>query len=151
MRNAIGKLGALAAGALAMYYLDPELGAARRAAFIDLLRSGLRPQQSSPVLVRSRVARRAYHAPAKADPQADAELRDLIRGRLDRLVSHPRALQVAVQNGVVRLSGNVLAKERDGLLLQVQELPGVQKLVNATTVHDSPERLADPQPGRQAA
>jgi uncharacterized ParB-like nuclease family protein len=49
---------------------------------------------------------------------------------------------VSVDNGVVRLSGDVLAKERDGLLLQVREMEGVQKLVNAMTAHESPEGIA---------
>jgi len=43
---------------------------------------------------------------------------------------------------VVRLSGDVLARERDGLLMQVQQMPGVLKLVNAMTAHDTPEGIA---------
>jgi osmotically-inducible protein OsmY len=142
--NLIGKLGALAAGALAMYYLDPQMGAQRRRAFADLLASGLRGEApgAGGGYQRPRVARRTYHQLAKADPQSDAELRDRIRERLGRLVSHPRALDVSVDNGVVRLSGDVLAKERDGLLLQVREMEGVQKLVNAMTAHESPAGIA---------
>ena len=41
MKNLIAKLGAVAAGALAMYYLDPQLGAQRRALLGELLASGL--------------------------------------------------------------------------------------------------------------
>jgi len=41
----------------------------------------------------------------------------------------------------VRLSGRVLAKERDGLLAQVQQIPGVQKLVNAMSAHDLPREI----------
>lgn len=142
MRNIVGKIGALAAGALAMYYLDPQQGAQRRAALADLVRSGLPGQGETPAVQRARVKRRAFHARVQADPQADAELRDRIRERLDRLVSHPRAIEVSVDNGLVRLSGDVLTKERDGLLLQVQDMPGVQKLVNAMTAHDDPAGIA---------
>lgn len=142
MRNVLGRLAALGAGALAMYYLDPQLGAQRRAALVDLVRSGLREGPHRPTGLPARRPRRAYHLPAQADPQADAELRDRIRARLGRLVSHPRAIEVAVDQGVVRLSGHVLAKERDGLLLQVQEMAGVQKLVNAMTAHESPQGIA---------
>lgn len=135
MRNLIGKLGALVAGAVAMYYLDPQQGAQRRAALCDLLLGGLgRPADRT----RTRVVRNVYHLAARADPQADAELRDRIQQRLGQLVSHPGAIQVSVEDGVVRLSGHVLAKERDGLLLQVQQMAGVQKLVNAMAAHDSP-------------
>ena len=138
MSNFVGKLGAVAAGALAMYFLDPQQGAVRRAAVRELLASGLRPQEGA----RVRVGRHVYHRMAQADPQEDAELRDRIQQRLGRLVSHPRAIHVHVENGVVRLSGNVLAQEREGLLLQVQEMSGVQKLVNAMTSHERPNGIA---------
>lgn len=139
MKNPLGTVGAVAAGALAMYYLDPDLGARRRALLADLVRSGL-PGERGPG--RGRQGRRIYHRPTQADPQTDAELRDRIQSRLDRMVSHPRAIEVGVDNGVVRLSGRVLAKERDGLLQQVQQMPGVQKLVNAMTAHDNPQEIA---------
>jgi len=140
MRNLVGKIGALAAGALAMYYLDPQQGAQRRAALRELLASGVRGP--SPGRASRRPSPRAYHVAPWADPQSDAELRDRIRARLDRLVSHPGALDVRVENGVVRLSGDVLVRERDGLLLQVQQMAGVQKLVNAMTAHESAAGIA---------
>lgn len=140
MKNPLGTLGAAAAGALAMYYLDPELGARRRALLADLVRSGL--PGGSRAQPRGRYARQAYHRVTQADPQSDAELRDRIQARLDRMVSHPRAIAVNVDNGVVRLSGRVLAKERDGLLQQVREMAGVQKLVNAMTAHENPQEIA---------
>jgi hypothetical protein len=140
--NLLGKLGVLAAGALAMYYLDPQMGAQRRALLADLVTSGLRGEAAGGPALRERLARRSYHRAVRVDPQADAELRARIQARLGRLVSHPRALDVRVENGVVRLSGDVLARERDGLLLQVREMAGVLKLVNATTAHESPGGIA---------
>lgn len=141
MNRPLGTLGAAAAGALAMYYLDPELGAQRRKLLAELVRSGL-PGGERRVQGRGRHARRAYLHVASADPQSDAELRDRIQSRLGRMVSHPGAIQVSVDNGVVRLSGRVLAKEREGLLAQVQQMPGVQKLVNAMSAHDAPQEIA---------
>lgn len=140
MKHTIEKLGALAVGALAMYYLDPQQGAQRRALLGDLLMGGLRSRDAGGQ--PRRLSRRAYHRIPKADPQRDAELRDEIREALGRWVAHPRAIDVQVENGVVRLSGDVLSKEREGLLLQVLKMPGVQKLVNAMTAHDSPQGIA---------
>lgn len=144
----LGTLGAAAAGALAMYYLDPELGAQRRRLLADLVRSGLPGgRRQAPQRVR------AYHRVTTADPQSDADLRDQIQTRLGRLVSHPGAIDVSVSNGMVRLSGRVLAKERDGLLEQVQQMPGVQKLVNAMTSLDDPHdmgRRSEPEPSEEA-
>jgi hypothetical protein len=143
MRNPMGTLGAVAAGALAMYYLDPELGERRRALLAELVRSGLPGDRRAP---RGRHARRTYQRTTQADPQSDAELREEIQQRLGRMVSFPRAIHVQVDKGVVRLSGRVLAKERDGLFEQVQQTPGVQKLVNALTVHDLPQEIASRSP-----
>ena len=134
----LGKLGALAAGALAMYYLDPQMGAQRRALLADLVGSGLRGESAGGPALHARLARRTYHRAVRVDPQADAELRARIESRLGRMVSRPRALVVRVDQGVVRLSGDVLVRERDGLLLQVQQMPGVLKLVNAMTAHETP-------------
>ena len=154
MRNLTAKLLALGAGALAMYYLDPQQGAGRRAALRDLLFAGpgARPRGADPMV--GRLGRRTYHRIPQSDPQRDAELRDQVRQRLDRLVSFPRALHVEVAHGVVRLSGNVLVQERDALLEQVQAMPGVQKLVNAMTAQDRPSgvpdvRAAEPQATRK--
>jgi osmotically-inducible protein OsmY len=105
------------------------------------VRSGF-PGERRQAAERSRQARRAYLRATHADPRSDAELRDRIQQRLGRMVSHPGAISVDVDNGVVRLSGGVLAKERDGLLAQVHDMPGVQKLVNAMTAHDNPQEIA---------
>lgn len=137
MNKHVATLGAAAAGALAMYYLDPELGARRRALLADLVRGGLPGERRG-----AAHARRARLRAGHADPRSDAELRDRIRDALDRMVSHPRALNVEVDQGVVRLSGRVLVKEREGVLHQVQRMPGVQRLVNATSAHDDPQELA---------
>jgi len=140
MNKHLATAGAAAAGALAMYYLDPQLGAGRRAVLAELVRGGLPGERRLPA--RGRLARRASLRNAHADPRSDAELRGRIQHSLGRMVSHPGALRVDVDKGVVRLSGRVLAKEREGLLAQLQQMPGVQKLVNATTAHDLPQEMA---------
>ena len=123
MKDFATGLAALAAGALAMYYFDPQSGAQRRAALADLVEGGLGTTRRP---ARRAMRRRTFHRIARADPQSDARLRDDIRARLGRLVSHPRAIDVQVEDGVVRLSGDVLSAEREGLLEQVIAMPGVQ-------------------------
>lgn len=147
MKNTMGKLMALGVGALAMYYLDPRSGGERRAALARLFQGQAGAGAAD---VRTRRGGAFHHVPS-ADPQRDAELRDRVRERLGRLVSHPRAIEVQVEDGVVRLSGDVLSKERDGLLLHVNEMPGVQKLVNAMTAHDHPETLASLEARQEAS
>src|SRR5205085_7274061 len=123
MNKPMASLGAAAAGALAMYYLDPELGARRRALLADLVRGGLPGERRTHG--RGRITRRLPMHVSPADPRSDAVLRDRVQMALDRMVSHPRALHVAVEEGVVRLSGRLLASEHDGVLEQVQRMPGV--------------------------
>ncbi|MBE7369596.1 BON domain-containing protein [Ramlibacter pallidus] len=141
MNKPLGALGAAAAGAVAMYYLDPELGAQRRALLAELVRGGL-PGGERRSHGRGRYARRAYHPPMPADGRSDAELRDRIQTRLGRMVSHPRAIRVDVEDGVVHLSGRVLAKEHEGLLEQVRQMPGVQRLESTMSAHDFPHEIA---------
>ena len=147
MKHPLGTLGALFAGALAMYYLDPELGERRRALLADLVKSGLPGERRT----RGRLVRRTYHRTTQADPRSDAELRARVQELLGRTASFPGAIHVDVENGSVRLSGRVLAQERDALLDQVLQTPGLQKLVNAMTSHDLPQQIASRQPDAVAA
>jgi hypothetical protein len=147
----LAAIGAAAAGALAMYYLDPELGARRRALLASLVRDGFPDERR---VGRGRFARRAALGRMHGDPRSDAELRERVRAALDHMVSHPRALHVSVEDGVVRLSGRVLAAERDGVLEQVQRIPGVRRLVNAVTAHATlaeATRSHDPVPLRSVS
>jgi hypothetical protein len=142
MKHPLGTLGALFAGALAMYYLDPDLGERRRALLAELVKSGL---PGGDRRVRGRLVRRTYHRPSQGDPRSDAELRARVQELLGRTASFPGAIRVDVENGTVRLSGRVLAQERDALLDQVLQTPGLQKLVNAMTSHDRAQQIASRQ------
>jgi BON domain-containing protein len=64
---------------------------------------------------------------------------------MGHLVSHPRAIEVSVADGVVRLSGQVLAKELDGLLTQISEMKGVRKVHNALTSLTDPSGFGEVQ------
>jgi hypothetical protein len=123
-----------------MHETTPNAHARRRAVLADLVNSGL-PGAAAPAL-RARLGRRGSLRNIETDPRSDAELRDRIQHRLGRMVSHPRALRVDVDQGVVRLSGRVLVAERQGLLAQLQQMAGVQKLVDAMTAYDLPQEIA---------
>jgi len=62
---------------------------------------------------------------------SDELLRRRVRARLGELVARPDAIRVAVERGVVRLSGEVLPQERDALLSALVEVPGVSRVRNA--------------------
>jgi hypothetical protein len=125
-----------AAAAVGMNYLDPDLGERRRALLADLVRTGMQGERRGAHRMASR-----SHRSAEPDAASDAELRDRVRSRLGRAASHPGAIRVDVDQGVVRLSGRVLAKERDALLAQVRQVPGVRQLENAMSAHDHPREI----------
>lgn len=149
MRDVLGKIAALAAGAAAMYYLDPQMGRSRRTLLRDRvvgashimgrrLRGDARYAADH---VKGVLATGHLDRMSRSPPQNDAQLRERIRSRLGRLVSHPRAIEVEVDKGVVRLSGAVLAKELDGLLSQVRDMPGVMRVFNALSAHETPTSM----------
>jgi hypothetical protein len=64
-------------------------------------------------------------------PVDDDIVLDRVRERVAAIVTRPGAVDVTVENGVVRLSGDVSPEERDQLLTQLVWLPGVVRLRNA--------------------
>ena len=109
MKHSLNIATAFAAGAGAVFLLDALRSAVQK-------RIAARPQE---------------HA------DDDARLRATVRARLDDLVSHPRAIEVEANDGVVRVSGQVLAPEIEGMLMQLLRIPGVRKVHNALSVQPS--------------
>ena len=74
---------------------------------------------------------------------SQSRLREQVQACIGRLVSHPDAIQVSVDGGVVRVSGHVLASEQDRLLSQLTHLPGVHKVHNALSAVQDPGRFEE--------
>jgi gas vesicle protein len=156
MREILGILAGAVLGATAMYYLDPDNGRRRRAMVRDKLVSGSHEAARGVRHTTRWAAGRARGVVATGHldgmsrelPLSDAQLRERVRSRLGRLVSHPGAIDVQVDNGSVRLSGDILTQELDGLLSQVRDMAGVQRVINALSAHDSPSGISGLQ-GRQ--
>lgn len=72
--------------------------------------------------------RRKSAAPA---PISDEVVLERVRERVAHIVARPGAVEVSVENGIVRLAGEVPPEERDQLLTQLLWLPGVMRLRNA--------------------
>src|SRR5262245_729049 len=145
--------GAAGAGAVAMYFLDPDRGPARRAGLrdqairaqhelengLDTLSRDLRNRATGlGAGVRYRVTGR------KVD---DAVLVERIRAKLGLVAGHPRAIDVSASAGEVRISGDVLAEEHRGLVRAVSRIPGVKSVDDQLRMHAS----ADGVPGLQSS
>jgi hypothetical protein len=116
MKHALNTAVAFAAGAVAVFLLDRLLSPAP-----DI--------------------RRGPHLPER--PDDDAQLRATVRARLDDFVSHPRAIEVEANGGTVRVSGQVLAPELDGLLTQLLRIPGVHRVHNALSILRDPSGFGE--------
>jgi BON domain-containing protein len=142
-------------GATAMYFFDPERGPYRRALFTDKMRS-----LTNGICDAFDVAARDFNnrltgmtAEMRSlrsinEPVPDDVLCERIRSKLGRYISHPRAIQVNVADGRVRLSGPILTSEVERLIDVVRGLAGVNQVENNLDPHQSAENIPALQGGR---
>ncbi|HEV8577796.1 MAG TPA: BON domain-containing protein [Thermoanaerobaculia bacterium] len=135
-------------GAGLMYLLDPQGGGRRRALARDkavhLLKKGGETARKTSRDLGNRTKGRLAEARSSLRRVAvdDDILRDRVRSKIGRLVSHPSAIEVAAQDGCVVLSGPVLASEVDPLLSAVNSVKGVCGVENRLDVHEQPGNIS---------
>ena len=154
MREPSRFLGSLLLGAGAMYLLDPDRGARRRALARDKsvrisrrLGGGLATTARD---LRNRSAGAAAELKARFRPDlaGDEIIEERVRAELGRLVAHPGSISVTVLDGRVILSGPVPRDEERGLLAAVEKVRGVREIENQLDVRDDPDRVPGLQGGR---
>lgn len=95
----------------------------------------------------------AYALTASATPAARSS-HDRIRSRLGRVVSHPRSVEVHVENGTVHLGGHIFTRELDNLQAEVKHVAGVRAVRSELICHDNAVGISELQgrttpPGRE--
>lgn len=151
------------AGAVVMYLFDPERGRRRRALVRDqLVHSGHKLQDAAGATTadlrnRTRGYRGALRSSlSRRPPPSDSVLGERVRAAIGRVSSHPGAIDVVTNGGVVTLSGPVLAREVPLLIDRVLDVRGVQDVVNRLEPHAEADRIPDlqgegrPRPGERA-
>src|SRR5688572_454085 len=110
--------GGIGFGAALMYMLDPDRGRRRRALVRDKLASAANKTPDAIGATARDLSNRARGLAAQvgsvfaaADDLSDEVLAARVRSKLGRVVSHPSAIEVAADQGRVRLRGPVLAGE----------------------------------------
>ena len=137
-------LGGAGLGVGAMYYLDPSLGAQRRAHARDQVRRVPRALQDSAAVtardLKNRTAGFISEARGRLTEGAveDEVLSGRVRSKLGFLVRHPSSLQVDAHEGLVTLRGSVLADEIEQLVRGMHAVRGVKEVDNQLEVHDNP-------------
>jgi uncharacterized membrane protein len=146
--------GAFGAGALTMYFADPNRGRCRRATLRDaFVHSGHEVERFAQRFGRD-VEHRAEGVVAETrhlfegdDDVSDSVLEQRIRTAVGRAVSHPHAVEVNCTGGSVFLGGWVLADEVAELTNAVRAVRGVKELSTFLNTTDHPEHISDLQSG----
>lgn len=142
MGRLLSTVRALALGAGAMYYFDPNRGRARRARLAGQARRLARDCDhyartvAKRGLDRSRGAAAGVTSRLSEAPVDDDQLQARVRSRLGRLVRYPGAIETEVRGGHVRLRGPVLANELNTLMAGLWHVRGVTGIDNQLSVHE---------------
>jgi hypothetical protein len=143
--NAMSLIGGAALGAGLMFLLDPNAGGRRRALARDKFTRARRKSRDAVDATMSDVQNRMTGMAAetrglfsRAQPD-DTKLVERVRARLGRVVSHPSAIDVMAEDGLVTLRGPILASEVTHLLWAVNRVRGVREVNSELEAHDSAE------------
>jgi uncharacterized membrane protein len=147
-------LGIFGAGALTMYFADPNRGKRRRAVWKDaivhsghdLQRFGRRFGLDLEHRIEGAIAE--THHLFDQEQVSDVVLEQRIRTALGRATSHPGAMEVNCTEGSVFLGGWVLANEVDDVNSAVRSVRGVKELSAFLNTTDHPEHISALQAGR---
>lgn len=138
-------LGALAAGAAAMYFFDPNRGARRRAMVRDRAIWAARKTRDGAAALSCDLQNRATGAVSEVRglfdraPVDDEVLDARVRAELGRVSSHPGAIMTLARNGCVALSGPILASEHDQVVRAIGHVRGVCEVSDELNVYQSSE------------
>jgi uncharacterized membrane protein len=142
-------LGGLAAGAAALYFLDPDQGQKRRTAFATKAKR----MGKSVAEEASKSGRDAWHQVAgnarkiwnrvSWEQPDDDILVERIRARLGRIVSHPPDVHVASDHGTITLWGRAPNREIYAMVRTLGSMHGVREIRNHLEIHERPEAAAD--------
>ncbi len=151
MKHLMNCIKAMAAGAIAMYYLDPDMGRRRRAMLGDKMRATCNEacryasREGKHMANKARGMAHRARSTLADEPVDDYVLVERVRTALGRLVGSPGAVDVSVNDGIVSLAGRLPAGEIDLLIGAVKAMAGVRAVADHLTIEEEP----GPVPGLQ--
>jgi len=151
--HTVGTAAIVAAGAGAMYFLDPERGRGRRAWAGQKLNKIVNDtgrafhqagQSCSDLMNRTRgTAHELRQSVASGGPVSSEQLLQRVRSEMGHVVSRADQIQVMSDaDGNVELTGRVLASELDTLLTTVRRVSGVSQITNRLIVLDREDQMS---------
>jgi uncharacterized membrane protein len=162
MNKGLTLAGGLGIGAGLMYLLDPDRGRRRRALLRDQAVHAWHQTGDALSVTAEDLANRTRGLVAETGARfrredvTDDVLAERVRAKIGRVVSHPRAIEVAVDQGRITLRGPILAGELDDLLSAVAAVRGVTDVENRLEAHPTADGIpalqgGRPRPGEPAA
>lgn len=161
MNKGAALVGGVGLGAALMYFFDPDRGKRRRGLVRDKFEAAGNKASCYAGKMGRDIRNRTYGIVAETksllrhDDVTDEVLIDRVRARLGRYPVHIGAIDVRAHDGVVTLSGPILAKEVPQVLRTTGFVRGVKGIENQLSVHEQPANIpalqGKPQPlGAQA-
>ncbi len=138
-----------------MYLFDPDRGKRRRALLRDKVVWAKQKSAEEIETTARDLSNRASGIAASirsrftSDEADDVVLVERVRSKLGRIVSHPGAIKVAVEDGNINMSGPILEDEVEKLLSCVKWIQGVSEVTNNLEVHKEAGNHPALQGGRQ--
>jgi hypothetical protein len=138
----------VALGAGLMYLLDPTRGNRRRARIQDkiihLTRVATRGARRAKCDLTNRVHGLGVQLHAKARSEEDVSdevLVERVRSKMGVFVSHPHAVEVRADSGVVTLRGPILQREARAFVRRAKRMAGVRQLVDQLDRHRTSDHV----------
>ena len=143
-------------GAALMYFFDPDRGRRRRALVRDKVEAAGNKVELYAEKMGRDIRNRAYGMAAetkalfKHEEVTDDVLSDRVRAKLGRYPIHIGAIEVSVHDGVVTLTGPILADELPTILRATRFVRGVKAVNNQMAVYseggNEPSVPSEPSP-----
>lgn len=138
----LSSIGATATAAAMMFFLDPKRGRRRRALVRDKTFHFTRDAGTSLGRASRDLGNRTRGVAATtwscvrphASPDDDV-LAERVRSKLGRVVSHPRAIEVSVRDGIVALRGDIVQSEVPHVMRRIYSVPDVKDVRNEMRTH----------------
>jgi uncharacterized membrane protein len=143
----ISVLTGLGIGAGLMYLFDLDQGHRRRALAQNKVTRATRKTRDTIAALSKDLRNRGQGLIAEArgwrhaEQVNDVTLAARVRSRLGRAARHLGSLTVTAADGIITLSGPVLADEVPGLLRRTESVRGVRAVENQLEVHQRPENI----------
>jgi osmotically-inducible protein OsmY len=128
-------------GAALMYFFDPDRGKRRRALVRDKVEAAGNKASDYAEKMGRDIRNRAYGMVAETkalfrqEEVTDDVLADRVRAKLGRYPLHIGAIEVSAHDGVITLSGPILADELATVMRATRFVRGVKEINNQLAVH----------------